>query len=808
MCKMNRPMFSVVAIAMMLASSVWGQGTTGSLPGPVNSQELGRYADRLGLSDAQRLAIEPAHDAYRAQFRLLREGEIAAFLREQQGAQGGIPERDVVADLIRKVKRIQARIAMLDNSLFDQLVPILSEEQQVRVSRVRMARERKRYAAQQTAAALGRQTVDLSEMMLDADVPSQFAEQVDSTLSTYERRLTTIMRKQYEAILNQALDTMDMLAERGYVNLSQEEIIQDPDLLQDVLAQMQEVYPVVAANVAALSVEIRELNGRTIRLIAALLPDDAARRARDAYHRQAYPQLAAVIDRAQSDWITRSLRLDSLTADQRALLEQASAALQKRIDALFADGAGKLDAFFDGLSPFNVNTESANQLGTDLGDLWGEMDAAVKSAEETVLLALGEEAVTRIRHATSQLEAPARVERPSPEPTRFASPMPTIADRFAPRPIGRRDIDRYVQQLQVEGDLAEVLETIHSDYAERLHALEVLERLRSAGQGIERASAEQLDRLDAARRQSVEAFVTADATFFDDLSSIVTDEKAGLLDLVRRTRQRRAYSGSASTDLALGTDMSNEAGVDVVAVVLDEQPTDAELARLSETFDAYEEQALAAFQARFEAQLDLQRMNDQWLSEITEAANRDLSEIVELQLRYQEAMKAPTARVTQTDQMLVDLNRRTIESVLSLLSPERAHTMQRAYDHAAYPSVYNDAASVHRHLSRSLELDDLTPNQREQLTDLGASYRPEYERLTREMIPHLSASRVNVVGLDTEDFQVWQRAQQELTKIRFDRNELNGRSITRMKTILSEDQIRRLGGLPEPLGEDDLFLYR
>ena len=94
------------------------------------------------------------------------------------------------------------------------------------------------------------------------------------------------------------------------------------------------------------------------------------------------------------------------------------------------------------------------------------------------------------------------------------------------------------------------------------------------------------------------------------------------------------------------------------------------------------------------------------------------------------------------------------------------------------------------------------------MIDLGATYRAEYERLSREMIKHLGTSTMNTVGLDPEAFKQWQQRQQQLVKVRFDRNELNGRAISRLRATLTEEQILRIGGLPEPLGEDDFYFYR
>jgi hypothetical protein len=43
-----------------------------------------------------------------------------------------------------------------------------------------------------------------------------------------------------------------------------------------------------------------------------------------------------------------------------------------------------------------------------------------------------------------------------------------------------------------------------------------------------------------------------------------------------------------------------------------------------------------------------------------------------------------------------------------------------------------------------------------------------------------------------------QERQEQMEKMRFDRNELNQRVAANLKAALTEDQLTRIGGLPEP----------
>jgi len=362
--------------------------------------------------------------------------------------------------------------------------------------------------------------------------------------------------------------------------------------------------------------------------------------------------------------------------------------------------------------------------------------------------------------------------------------------------------------------VSEIFDALHADYLQRLSELELLTRLRDARNVVDAANEdgnvarEDVNRVYELRRQAVDAMASVDAAFFADLRTVVPENKHPLLDRVRRSRMREIYAGSMSARFALGRDNSNEASIDVLSILLDEQPAPEVLIQLDDLLTAYEEEAEPAFRDRLQAQLDMQQMADQWAIEIQQAAREDLAAVIDLQNRYREAMQQPGDRVTQADQRIVALNRRALEQLRKMMPDDLVAAVEKAYDLAAFPSIYNDPAAVHRQLARALALNGLTADQRNQLIDVGADYRAEYQRLSRSMVDQLPASAVNVVGLAPEAFKEWQSSQQQLAKTRYDRNELNARAINRLLAILTESQVHEIGGLPEPSGEDDFFFYR
>jgi len=468
--------------------------------------------------------------------------------------------------------------------------------------------------------------------------------------------------------------------------------------------------------------------------------------------------------------------------------------------------------------PFDVNPERGEKFRTEL-DAFKEQGSKLHAKiEESVTEQLGAEAVMGIRHGLAEVSTKGKAEGPTggsdgETEDRTAEQFPVSTDRFLPERISRRDVRRYAKRMQLPADMIEVLDVLHSDYMERVAAIDVFDRLRQAKQAARElretaAATPAIDHVFELRQQALEAMVDADAAFFDDVRTVVGKEREDLLVRVQGSRLRRSWAGRARDRLSLGRGTSNESGVDLVSIVLEQQPTDDELARLDDVLSSYESRATQAFRARLEAQLDMQRIADHWQSEITAASREDIAAVIQLQNEYRETMRKPTARVTEANETIAKLNRSTLDLALAELPVARAHEIRRAYELAAFPSIYEDAASVDRHLKVAIKLADLTGEQRAQIVDLDGNYRAEYEELSREMIAQLGITSLNVAGLDPDEFKKWQVRLQELARIGFDRNELNGRAISRMAAILTGDQVRRIGGLPEPLGEDDFVFFR
>jgi len=826
---MNVPLLiGLLLAAMVLMTAPAGaQGTSGAFAGPISSRQLMRYAQRLKLSDQQRQALESIHDEYKRQFRVLRDGEIAAFLEEQQSAQGGIPKREAVDAALEDLDRLRTKIKAMDERFFDRLLPILAEGQQAVVPRIRMARERQRYENPQVAAMFGRGEVDLSEIFLDLDLPPAAIEAADPMIAQYERRLTTLMGKQAKALIYMTVDMMDALEERGFVDVSQEELMGDPELLRRLVDEMQIIWRELNVEVAEIAADIGKLNRRTCKNVAAVLPEAAARRLRNEYYRQSYRQLAPLVGLSEQNWMTGALELDDLSDEQRQALAAAAGDYQSRVDRLLDDGIELVEGYWRDFSPFELDQEKASAFQSELGKLLTKARDLESETTAALEQMLGKEALAEIRQAAatvgSRQTAPAADEAGAAgEPATAQAEQPEeflwSGDRFLPPRIGRLDINGYAEKLGFDQGLRDVLSALHADYAEQFEQLEIIKELRQANQALWRRdpetgvmtppTAEMIEEIYQLRRQAIETITEVDGAFFDSLATVAGKDRKDRVDRLRRDRLRRTFAGSATGQYTIGRDRSSEAGIDVAAVAASRGLSANEMKSLDSILDAYRDSTIPAFRQRLEAQLNMQQVSDRWAAEVQAAVAEDITAVVALQQRYQSIMEEPTAALEEAEAAIIALNRRTLDEVLGKLSGESARSVRQAYDRAAFPTIFEDAAAVDRQLAASMGLDDLTLDQRGRLEELAASYRPEYERLSRAMCEQLGPSSANVVGFDAEDFRQWQAQQQKMARLRYDRNELNARAINRLKAILTEDQIQRIGGLPEPQEEDEMSIFR
>ena len=109
-------------LAGPIADRASAQGTSGMLPTPISSRDLDVYGETLDLTREQRDAIDAIHEQYREDFRVLREGDIEAYMGEVSGMwRAGFRSlnREAIEESIQKLDRVMRKIRLTDDRLFD-----------------------------------------------------------------------------------------------------------------------------------------------------------------------------------------------------------------------------------------------------------------------------------------------------------------------------------------------------------------------------------------------------------------------------------------------------------------------------------------------------------------------------------------------------------------------------------------------------------------------------------------------------------------------------------------------------------------
>jgi hypothetical protein len=165
---------------------------------------------------------------------------------------------------------------------------------------------------------------------------------------------------------------------------------------------------------------------------------------------------------------------------------------------------------------------------------------------------------------------------------------------------------------------------------------------------------------------------------------------------------------------------------------------------------------------------------------------------------YETIVRPSADRVGEIDATLAQQNVAALERIMALLPPAAATALRDNFNRRAFPAVYADAAAVSRHLAKSLALEDLDAAQRERIEELAASYRPAYTTLSRRLVELSTHRRPWGMEFDAGEWKEHNARRLQGEKVRFERDELNYRAINRLRSILDEEQVRRIGGLPRP----------
>jgi hypothetical protein len=819
---------AVLAVGAALGGvtgSARGQGTDGSTADPISTADLMRYAERLSLSPQQRTALERLHDEYKAEFRVLRDGEIAAFM-DKAGRLGGVmPTRDTMEELVDELDRVQLKIRLLDERMLDRLSPMLTEQQAALLPRIRQHRERARYSTtqlQQMMSLSGRRPIDLGDMWIGMDVPPDVFEAVDPMIAAYERELTVRLRELNESVTRMYLDLFQAIEDAGFAEMNVLEGGEDPEEMQRFGQLMQQVWIDLMKRIGDIAGEITELDRRTLRSVTSLMPPLAARDLETRYYARAFPEVSFALATGENAAFDAMVEVEPLTVEERESIASIVDELHRRLDRIRDQAIEVVEEQRQRFSMFDPGGEDNAELAERLAALREESITVRGQVMTQLAEGLGAERFAEIQAAA--LKARAGAGSSEPEETgpiaadlsdpRVQDEARWSGDAFVKPRISHADVRRYANRLGLNDGLRDVVASMHADYAARYRELAEIATLKKANAELWRhdpetdtslpPSEEMIDRILDLRRTAIAAIRAEDDRLFGEIAVIVDETEVGMVERLRRQRERTVYAVSGDTAW-LGLASGGSAGaVDLVDLVIDLRLDPEAAGRVDEILDRYEGETMDVLRTRLEAALLLKHHSDLFTAssrraELEGEGSFDWP-------AYQGAIGPPSKEFRAATEAYAKLNASYRDELAPLLTPEQTQAFRRSFDRHSYPAVFDDPLAVETQLGAALDLE-LTTEQREGAVEIMSAYRPEYDAMCQRMIGFTSVN-ADFANFGAEDWREYQERQRELERLRYDRDELSLRAASRLKSLLTEDQIRLIGGLPEPPETDEWDVFR
>ena len=823
-------LFLVIAIALWPGPAAIGQGTEGMLPDPISTRDINEYGDRLKLSDQQRAAAEAMHDQYKAEFRTLRDNEIAEFLKamRKMNGNGMMPKREDVETFVAKMNQLNSRIASVDGRLFDQLQTVLTPEQQSRLPRVRQARQRARYSAAQFMMVSAQHIVDLSGIVGEMELaPDQFVI-VDQIMSQYESKLTSNMGKLYDASTGMITGAFEAIEKSGLADAD----MTDPETSEKVMQVMQGVFRDLMQKSLEISSETVELNHRTVRSLVGALPEEQSWIIRMAFYREAYPEVAFAFNNAAVA-LQEATKSTELSDEQRQAVASALSSYKAKLERLIADSIAVIDETRGAFMPWDDNSESMEKrtaaiteaseraqelhreaqqaldaLGPDMkrkfiiaAQSWMERNANIHGAD-VLIQSMNDDFEGELEEDEDDAEeidedVMAELEAPS---IMFAQ------DPFVPGPIDDRKLMELTAALNLSDEQRSVLAELHAGYHEKYRLIQeneikkCVERQTSMWQYDEATQTttwpteQKINECYELRHAATESVKALDRAFLDDVEVVLTAEQQPRMNGVRLARERGWYAGGYGG--GWWGSGSNESTVDLIALVQQQKLEPKLMAQLEPILADYDQRSTPLFGERFKAAIDMQRSMELWQGKFQEAQQK--GEIASANAQYRQIIGPAMKRSSQASAAIIELNTNTLQKLESALPPDATFALRNSYNAKAFPNVYMDVGSLLDRLAQARTLADLSDDQRQRISDLQAEYQPAYDEISLQMVKAFNGlESVNFLEEDSNAAVNWQERQEQISRLQFDRSELNARAASKLKGILNEDQLKRIGGLPE-----------
>jgi len=793
----------IACCVALSASRAAAQSTLGLVPDPIIAAQLEIYASRLHLSPQQQVAVAEMHLKYAADYRTLREGDIEKFMTER--------EKLSLPDSVRRRRDLWERVGSLDHQFFDQVGTILSQQQAAILPAVRAVRERE-CLVRNTQVFLARRPCDLSVLLQQAKLDDAEQAAVADRLAQYEIAMASLLRELVRdsdlLMARQIKARLDAgLPESGPMSSAQSET--EYAVGREFDAERNKQYR------DALS-RTRAVNREACRDLCSLLPPSSSHTLRNAFFGSDYnPNLKKDFGDSVFDQIVAGRELD---ATQQAALGSAIEEYNRALDAAIATMADGFDAYYGRYSPMESAGNSAAR--EDFRKVLTESTAALMEVRTNALKAVEAMLGEVPQQASAPIDPTAgEIDMGFRNIAKFTGTSINDFDLFLPGPMSAADIAALGEALKLEASAVEAIRQRYLDRCTQTDAGELATLREASKRVIQSRSVGAPPMSDeeskgivnanlASRRTCLQAIVAADdAVFieFRDAAGVKDDDPRlqRARDARARARCNRAIYGG--TFDRYGPGARNDSMIDVSYLLRRRQPAIVAAPVIDAALIEYERALTPLMVSRYDLLLETNDLGERDLS----VSLRRLAEMygsnrgIAIGTRLRQIAPEQCKSIQSLNDQIAELNRQVVKSLVAAMPADAASRLQRDVDRLSYPRIFDDPSCAAPTLARALELKDMPQEQRAQLEQLAADYHAAYNDFCGRMMAAVETAdslRYNMELGDTEDGPRLQRElkQRESVRLRlaFDRNELNVRTFNRLKALLSEDQIKAMGGLP------------
>lgn len=278
--------------------------------------------------------------------------------------------------------------------------------------------------------------------------------------------------------------------------------------------------------------------------------------------------------------------------------------------------------------------------------------------------------------------------------------------------ISRTTLDRYAKLLALDDAQRQAVDALHEAYSQATSAAgrEMADKMREFEAAMKDGDFEAMHGklpaiMEDHRRKSAEL----EKTFLDDIKAVLTPEQADQQwPRVERLRKREQW---------LRTGVLSGSNVDLTLVLDNLKLPDAERARLEPTIGQYEQDMDRLL-------TDVQRAHDDRAAKRAKdeggrPADREGRRVImfndETFQVDQKAQREESARIKE-------LNQRYARLLAADLPEDLRAKLEEQFKVASFRQIYRES-TAERKLAAAEKFDDLTPTQRQRLSDLAANYR-------------------------------------------------------------------------------------